>query len=117
MAGKTRVEIQDWQATLRQALFEALDSDAVRDVVTALVEKAKKGDIQAARLLLTYAVGTPNVSVKNAVIVNGETAALPTRPARSLPGTTDRLDDYARRARNGQPMFDRRDRTHERDAG
>jgi hypothetical protein len=80
--------VADWQARLRVALFEALDPDAIREVVAALVDKAKKGDIQAARLLLTYAVGSPTVSVKNAVIMaNGPPRSpIPATRTQSLPG-------------------------------
>jgi hypothetical protein len=76
------------------------------------VEKAKKGDIQAAKLILTYAVGNPTVNVRNAVIVPGGSQArtdaglAPLPPARTeaLPGTEDKFAVLTRRARNGQPL-------------
>lgn len=106
--------VQSWQSQMRQAVFEALDADAIRDVVGAMVEKAKKGDIQAARLLLTYAVGSPTVHVKNAVIVQEQDAMtsavpLPAVPSRGLPRTDLKFVDMEKRAANGQPIFDPRD--------
>lgn len=101
--------VQSWQAQMRRAVFEALDQDAIRDVVGAMVDKAKKGDIQAARLLLTYAVGSPTVHVKNAVIVPDQPAPLPTPPSKATPGTELRMVDLATRAERGLPLHDPRD--------
>ena len=107
--------VQSWQAQMRQAVFEALDQDAIRDVVGAMVEKAKKGDIQAARLLLTYAVGSPTVHVKNAVIMPSHdaegypTAPLPAPPSKAPPGSSLRMVDMAARAERGAPLVDPRD--------
>ena len=46
-------------ARLRQALLEALEPEALREVVAALVRAARQGDVPAAKLLLAYAVGRP----------------------------------------------------------
>ena len=108
--------VHSWQSQMREAVFEALDAQAIRDVVGAMVEKAKKGDIQAARLLLAYAVGSPTVHVKNAVIQvpdrdpEGYPATpLPTAPSKGLPRTDLKFADMQRRAANGQPLADPRD--------
>lgn len=104
--------VASWQAQMRQAMFEALDQDAIREVVAAMLDRAKKGDIQAARLLLTYAVGSPTVNVKNAVFVDGQRAPLPSPPTRALPRTNGKLEALGRRAANGNPLFDPRDARH-----
>jgi hypothetical protein len=99
-------------------MFEALDEGAIREIVEALVAKAKAGDLPAARLLLTYAVGQPGVTVRgNAVIVQGGgqartdagLAPLPAAPTVALPGTESKVDAMARRAANGQPLCVARD--------
>lgn len=108
-----REETLSWQLQMRQALFEALDQDAIREVVGALVEKAKKGDIQAARLLLTYAVGSPTVNVKNAVFVDGQRTPLPSPPTKALPRTNGKIEALGKRATNGNELFDSRDARHD----
>jgi hypothetical protein len=126
-------EVIDWQAQLRRALFEALDANVIREVVGAMVEKAKKGDIAAARLVLTYAVGNPTVNVKNAVFMGGNghagvgpgaglnpspnpnPAPLPAAPTRALPGTPEKFDVLANRAQGGKALFDSRDRVRSGD--
>jgi len=46
-------------AALRKALFDAVTPQALKDVVKALLGAAKAGDVQAAKLLLTYTLGRP----------------------------------------------------------
>src|SRR5262245_13748564 len=46
-------------ARLRRAALDAVSGEDMRDVINALKEKAKTGDVQAARLLLSYTVGKP----------------------------------------------------------
>lgn len=47
------------QAALRKALYEAISSNDVTEVIGAMLTAAKKGDVQAAKLILNYVV-TPN---------------------------------------------------------
>ena len=44
---------------LRRALLDAVTAEDLAAVIKALVVKAKDGDVQAARLVLSYAVGPP----------------------------------------------------------
>src|SRR5688572_8602794 len=46
-------------ASLRMALLEAISHDDVKEVIEAIKEKARQGDVPAARLLLSYAIGKP----------------------------------------------------------
>jgi hypothetical protein len=46
-------------AALRKAAIEAVTSDDIREVMNALKEKAKAGDLAAAKLLLSYTLGKP----------------------------------------------------------
>jgi hypothetical protein len=103
--------VVSWQLSLRQAMFEALDADSVREIVRKLVERAKDGDLAAARLVLNYAVGGATVKVNNAVIVTN--APLPSAPSEGLPGSDLRFSDMARRAERGQPLVDPRDHSFE----
>jgi hypothetical protein len=104
--------IASWQAQMRRAMFEALDEDAVRDIVAGLVEKARKGDLAAARLVLTYAIGSPTVVVKNATISAQAPPPLPQPPSKAAPGSDLRMVDMGRRAAAGLPLHDPRDRGH-----
>jgi hypothetical protein len=49
---------------LRRVLLEAVGDDDIRAVVARLFEQAKGGDVQAAKLVLEYAVGRPAQSVE-----------------------------------------------------
>ena len=44
---------------LRSALLEAVTADDLQAVITAIVQKAKEGDIAAARILLDRCLGPP----------------------------------------------------------
>ena len=61
--------VKDWQMDLRQAMFDAVTDGDVREIVQGLIKRAKEGDIGATKLLLTYLVGGPSISVRQAVFV------------------------------------------------
>ncbi len=46
-------------AELRAELFETLTRERLHGVLVALLEKAQAGDVAAARLVLSYALGEP----------------------------------------------------------
>src|SRR5205823_3604927 len=46
-------------AALRQALLDAVSPDDLAEIAKALADKAKRGDVAAAKVLLTYLVGKP----------------------------------------------------------
>ena len=50
-------------AALRRMILDAVTEDDLKAVVAALVERAKAGDIAAARELLTRLVGKPAVGI------------------------------------------------------
>src|SRR4051812_40424171 len=50
-------------AVLRRALLEALSEADLAAIVQALVVRAKAGDVQAAKLVLAYAVGKPETGM------------------------------------------------------
>jgi hypothetical protein len=49
-------------AALRKAMQEAVSDDDIQAVTRALIEKAKKGDTAAARLVFQYALGKPQAA-------------------------------------------------------
>ena len=46
-------------AKLRAALYDALAEGDIKDIVRALLGRAKQGDVAAAKLLLSYTLGKP----------------------------------------------------------
>jgi len=46
-------------AKLRGALLRAVKVGDVRGIITAMIEKAKSGDVAAAKLVLQYTLGEP----------------------------------------------------------
>lgn len=101
--------VADWQVRMRQAFLANVDEACIADVVKAMVEKARKGDLAAARLLLTYAIGSPTVMVENALIVGGSAGLDPTPRATMPPGTPEKIDLMSERAKRGLPLTDPRD--------
>ncbi len=56
---------------LKAALHEALSEDAIAAVALAMLQKAKDGDVAAAKLVLAYAIGKP-VAGSAANVVDSE---------------------------------------------
>jgi hypothetical protein len=50
-------------AALRKAFLESVTPEDIAAVVAALLARAKEGDVAAAKLVLTYAVGKPEATV------------------------------------------------------
>jgi len=46
-------------AALRQALLNSVTADDIQAVARALIQRASEGNVQAAKLLLSYAIGKP----------------------------------------------------------
>lgn len=114
-APPTGSEIAQWMARLRSALFEAVTEDDIREIAEGLVRKAKGGDLAAAKLLMTYVLGSGSnvTNIRQAVVVQehgGSLAPLPAPPVRMLPGTGEKVDAMARRAERGQELFHAKDR-------
>ena len=86
--------VTDWQTKLRTAMFDAVTEQDITDVMKAVVKRAKGGDLQAVRLLLSYAVGSANVQADNVIVVN------PPKSERE-----DRIQDMARSAAKGKSVF------------
>ena len=49
-------------AKLRQAALQAVSDDDIHEIVEALKVKAKKGDVAASKLLLSYTIGKPTTA-------------------------------------------------------
>jgi len=50
-------------AALRQALLDTVTAEDLQAIVRQLIQKAKEGDVSAARLVLSYTVGKPDKAV------------------------------------------------------
>jgi hypothetical protein len=50
-------------ADLRKALFDAVSAEDVQAIAQKLANRAKKGDVAAAKLLLSYLIGKPAAAV------------------------------------------------------
>lgn len=86
-------DIASWQAKMRAVVLETIDEDEVKDVLRAVLAQAKKGDLQAARLILSYAVGNPPRREPEG---HGPTGA--------RAGSNRKLDLLAYRHANGLPL-------------
>jgi ribosomal protein L17 len=95
----TPADISSWQARMRAAVVQSVGAEEIRDIMEAIVAKAKKGDLQAARLVLSYAVGNPPRGDSDQVIDHGPGVSTDARP-----GTPAKLDVLARRFANGVPL-------------
>jgi hypothetical protein len=85
----TGADIQSWQAKMRSVVLDVIDEDEVRAVLEAMLVKAKGGDLAAARLVLSYAVGSP------------QQRAADGGPTGARAGTNGKLDVLAHRAALG----------------
>lgn len=67
-------EAGQWAAKLRLACYNAVTEDDMTGVMAAVVKKAKKGDLAAAKLLLDYLAGGRHGGVQQTVIVQQRVA-------------------------------------------
>lgn len=94
-------EQQTAQAKLRAAVYNGISEQDVKQVVAALVQKAKKGDRTALKFLFEHVLGSGlKTAVQNNYIVE--------RPAPAAANGRD-LQGMRRRAQSGLPIFDEQD--------
>jgi hypothetical protein len=79
------------------AVLESITTDDIRTILRAIVKRAGEGDLQAARLILSYAVGNP------ATVERGGPASEPA-PTEVRPGSRQKIEILARRYANGQEL-------------
>jgi len=94
----TQADVQSWQARMRAVVLDTIDEGEIREILRAVMAEAKKGDLQAARLILSYAVGN---SATQASAVPAPTAA--------RGGSREKLDVLAWRHANGLPLHENGD--------
>lgn len=56
--GHDMAAVVGWQAKLRQAIFNAVTENDVREIVQAQVAAAKKGDKQAIKFVMEYVLAS-----------------------------------------------------------
>ena len=93
----TPVGAESFMGRMRFALLTAVTEEDMTDLVRSLMTRAKSGDMGAAKLLLQYIVGSPNVSVENAVFAQSP-------PVTAVPGSSQKIDAMRRRAAMGAPL-------------
>lgn len=70
MVVKADKQTGQWVAALKAACFNAVTTHDMTDIMKVVVKKAKKGDIQATKLLLDYLCGGKAGGINQTVIVN-----------------------------------------------
>jgi hypothetical protein len=95
-------------AAMRKALCEAVSEEDLRQIAEALKQKAKEGDVAAARLVLSYVVGRPEATVNPDTLEQEEMRQYLREPelAARMPGVLQTIDaetccDIVRAARPG----------------
>jgi hypothetical protein len=73
-------------AALRVAMLDAITPDAMAAIIGTLMNAAMNGDVQAAKLLLAYAVGKPSETVDPDRLEH-----LEWETAKALPTALDRM--------------------------
>jgi len=86
-------DIIGWQAQMCDIVLEEINGDAMRQVIRAMVAKAKGGDLPAARLILSYAVGSP-----------GRRDPEERGPTPAVAGSNEKIEVLARRRAAGLPL-------------
>jgi hypothetical protein len=96
----TGADIATWQSRMRAIVLEEVSESEIREVLRAVLNRAKAGDLQAARLVLQYAVGSP--SRRDPDEYQASDAEIARTGARG--GTQAKLDVLAYRRAHGLPL-------------
>lgn len=97
---------QAMQNKLRQAIFDGVKEQDVKDVVQGIVKRAKDGDQQAMKYFFEYILGGksgPSKSVQNNFYM-GDDDDQPDGES-AMADASDRLEVMATRAARGKPVF------------
>ena len=92
-------DIATWQAKLRAVVLDVVTEDEIRDVMKAVLARAKAGDLAAARMILAYAIGNPPKRDPEP----GDAAT------RARPGSRAKVEALAYRHANGVDLHHPRD--------
>lgn len=98
-------DVPAWMAKMRAAMFNAVKESDITEIMAGVVERAKKGDAQAVKIVMEYIVGAnkPPHSQTN-VLIQQSDAPQPAAPTRARIGTRAKVEVMAERARNGQSL-------------
>jgi hypothetical protein len=103
-----------WIDSLREAMFDAIKEEDIRQMMQTIVEKAKAGDAQSQKMVFEYVLGggVKKIVNNNLIVPPAEAEPPPAPiPTRALPRSPEKLDVLAQRVRNGQALH------HPADAG
>ena len=111
MAGRKNTEIGlaaqsnpvvDWMNGLRAAMFDAIGEQDIKDIVKGIVERTKKGDPAATKMVFEYVLGGKSGPPQPQININIE--ADHPDPTKALRGSAAKVDVLARRLQNGQAL-------------
>lgn len=111
-------EVATYQSKLRAAMFDGIAEGDIREIVTGIVKRAKKGDDKAIKLVFDYLLGgvdggRPNsatqVNVYNESAVDHPSAKKPDRPTLAGRGTRAKVEAMAERAERGEELHHEED--------
>jgi len=99
-------ESQTAQARLRAAVFNGVNESDVKDIVAGIVKRAKAGDKDALKYFFEYILGGQvKTAIQNNMVIEQPQPPQPSEPARSLPGSPEKLDVLRARATRGEAIF------------
>lgn len=109
------MKLPPWLQSLRDAMSGAIQADDLTEIMKAQIVKAKKGDAKAAAFVMNQASRLIESEQKKVTVIQNNYYNTPEEqkaetPAKSLPGSKDRLRKMEARAAAGMPLVDPRDR-------
>lgn len=110
---ETSPSIPEWMTKMRAAAQACISESDIQEIVQKQVERAKQGDAQAMKFVFEQVLG--GAAFKGATFIqnNNSYGSDPTSPAKSKPGTQDRIAEMAARADRGLPLVQPGDATFE----
>jgi hypothetical protein len=84
--------VGEWAQALHEATFNAVTEQDMADVMKVIVDKAKSGDLGAAKLLLGYVTPSRPAAAQQVVMVQHGTPEPPPIQAATLPSLAARVD-------------------------
>lgn len=89
-----------WVATLRQAMYDAVSEQDMKDIAAGLVKRAKEGDKAALTMLFEYVLGGRNP--QQVSLVQNNYGTKPNGPPMDRARTAEELEAEFRRENGGR---------------
>jgi hypothetical protein len=99
-----------WMAAMRKAVTDCVSESDIKEIVQNQVKRAKDGDKDAIKFVFGQILGSD--SFKGATFVqNNNYGGDPAKPAKTKPGSVDRIEQMRLRAEAGVPLHQDGDAT------